>query len=126
VVNVSMDAFLQTKIPPDLQGRVFAASEFLAQLMIPFTPIVAAILGEGIFEPAMEEGGQLAGMFGWIVGTGPGSGFGLMILLCVLAGTLVGLSGFFVRDIRNVDITMPDFETQPKIENPIRSGGPAE
>jgi len=121
VVNVSMDAFLQTKIPPDLQGRVFAASEFLSQLMIPFTPLVAAILGQGIFEPAMQEGGQLAGMFGWLVGTGPGSGFGLMILICGLAGTLVGLSGFLVRDIRNVDVTLPDFDTQPKIENPMHT-----
>lgn len=122
VVNVSMDTFLQTKVPPDVQGRVFAASEFIAQLMIPFTPLVAAILGEGIFEPAMRQGGQLADMFGWIVGTGPGSGFGLMILLCGLAGAMVGLSGILVRDIRNVDVTLPDFETQPKIENPIKKG----
>ena len=122
VVNVSLDAFLQTKVPPDVQGRVFAASEFLAQLMIPITPIVAAILGEGILEPAMRQGGLLADYFGWIVGTGPGSGFGLMILLCGLAGTLVGLSGFLVRDIRNVDVTLPDFDTQPKIDNPIQKG----
>ena len=27
-----------------------------------------------------------------------------------------------LRDIRNVDITMPDFETQPRIENPMKKG----
>jgi MFS family permease len=121
VVNVSLDTFLQTKVPPDVQGRVFAASEFLAQLLIPITPLAAAILGEGIFEPAMTGGGQLAQTFGWLVGTGPGSGFGLMILLCGVAGTFVGLSGYLVRDIRNVDVTLPDFDTQPKIENPMQS-----
>jgi DHA3 family macrolide efflux protein-like MFS transporter len=121
VVNVSLDTFLQTKVPPDVQGRVFAASDFLAQLLIPITPLAAAILGEGIFEPAMAGGGQLAQTFGWIVGTGPGSGFGLMILLCGVAGTLVGLSGYLVRDIREVDVTLPDFETQPKIENPMQT-----
>jgi MFS family permease len=121
VVNVSLDTFLQTKVPPDVQGRVFAASEFLAQLLIPVTPLAAAILGEGIFEPAMTGGGQLAQTFGWLVGTGPGSGFGLMILLCGVAGTLVGLSGYLVRDIRNVDVTLPDFDTQPKIENPMHT-----
>ena len=120
VVNVSMDSFLQTKIPPDVQGRVFAASEFLAQAMIPLTPLVAGFLGEGIFEPAMQEGGQLVRYFGWIVGTGPGSGFGLMIFLCGMAGTLVGLSGYLVRAIRDVDVILPDFDTQPKIENPIQ------
>lgn len=120
VVNVSMDTFLQTKIPPDVQGRVFAASDFLAQAMIPLTPLVAGFLGEGIFEPAMAEGGQLVRYFGWIVGAGPGSGFGLMIFLCGVAGTLVGLSGYLVRAIRDVDVILPDFDTLPKIENPIQ------
>ena len=120
VVNVSMDSFLQTKVPPDVQGRVFAASDFLAQAMIPLTPLVAGFLGEGIFEPAMAEGGQLVRYFGWIVGTGPGSGFGLMIFLCGIAGTLIGLSGYLVRAIRDVDVILPDFETQPKIQNPIK------
>ena len=120
VVNVSLDTFLQTKIPPDVQGRVFAASEFLAQAMIPIAPLVAGFLGEGIFEPAMAEGGQIVRYFGWIVGTGPGSGFGLMIFLCGIAGTLVGLSGYLVRAIRNVDVVLPDFDTQPIIENPVR------
>lgn len=124
VVNVSMDTFLQTKVPPDVQGRVFSASEFLAQAMIPLTPLVAGFLGEGIFEPAMQEGGQLVNYFGWIVGTGPGSGFGLMILLCGLAGTLVGLSGYFVSAIRNVDVILPDFDTLPKIENPVQPRAP--
>jgi len=120
VVNVSMDTFLQTKIPPDVQGRVFAASDFLAQAMIPVTPLVAGFLGGGIFEPAMQEGGQLVRYFGWIVGTGPGSGFGLMIFLCGIAGTLVGLSGYLVRAIRDVDVFLPDFDTQPTIANPMR------
>lgn len=120
VVNVSLDSFLQTKIPPDVQGRVFAASDFLAQAMIPLTPLVAGFLGEGIFEPAMAEGGQLVRYFGWIVGTGPGSGFGLMIFLCGIAGTLIGLSGYLVRAIRDVDVILPDFDTLPKIKNPVK------
>lgn len=115
VVNVSFDTFLQTKIPPDLQGRVFSASEFLSLAMIPITPLAAGFFGASIFEPAMRSGGQLSTYFGWIVGTGPGSGFGLMILICGVAGTLIGLSGYLVTAIRNVDNILPDFDTQPKI-----------
>ena len=115
VVNVAIDTFLQTKIPPDLQGRVFAASEFLALAMIPFTPLVAGFFGESIFEPAMRNGGLLTDYFGWIVGTGPGSGFGLMILICGIGGTLIGLSGYLVSAIRNVDEIIPDVDTRPKI-----------
>ena len=103
VVNVSMDSFLQTKVPPDLQGRVFSASDFVSQVMIPVTPILAGLFGDRIFEPAMQEGGALAGTFGWLVGVGPGSGFGLLIILCGFGGILVGISGYLLKDIRSLD-----------------------
>ena len=109
IANVSMDSFLQAKIPPDLQGRVFSASDFIAQAMLPFTPLMAGYLGDRIFEPAMGTGGALADMFGWLVGTGPGSGFGLLILLCGIGGALIGLAGYLIPSIRNIDVLLPDF-----------------
>lgn len=115
VVNVSMDAFLQTKIPPDLQGRVFSASDFISQAMVPFTPLLAGLFGDRIFEPAMNPGGALVDMFGWLVGTGPGAGFGLLIVICGIGGTLVGLSGYLVSDIRNVDVLLPDYQPLPPV-----------
>jgi len=113
IVNVSIDTFLQTKVPPDLQGRVFSASDFLAQILIPITPLLAGVLGERVFEPAMMDGGALADSFGWLVGTGPGAGFGLMILMCGIGGTLVGLFGYLTPAIRNVDAILPDYELSP-------------
>lgn len=109
IVNVSMDSFLQAKVPPDLQGRVFSASDFIAQAMIPFTPLLAGYFGDRMFEPAMRTGGTLADTFGWLVGTGPGSGFGLLIFLCGVGGTLIGLAGYLIPSVRNIDILMPDF-----------------
>lgn len=113
VVNVALETFLQTKVPPDLQGRVFSASDFIAQVMIPVTPLLAGLFGDRIFEPAMREGGSLVNTFGWLVGTGPGSGFGLLILLCGIGGTLVGISGYFVRDIQDVSQAIPDYHPPP-------------
>jgi MFS transporter, DHA3 family, macrolide efflux protein len=110
VVNVSMDTFLQTKVPPDVQGRVFSASDFISQIMIPITPLLAGLFGDRIFEPAMQEGGALADTFGWLVGVGPGAGFGLLIFLCGIGGILVGLSGYLVKDIRNLDTRIPDYQ----------------
>jgi MFS transporter, DHA3 family, macrolide efflux protein len=110
VVNVSMDTFLQTKVPPDVQGRVFSASDFISQIMIPITPLLAGLFGDRIFEPAMQQGGALADTFGWLVGVGPGAGFGLLIFLCGIGGILVGLSGYLVKDIRNLDTRIPDYQ----------------
>ena len=115
VVNVSMDTFLQTKIPPKVQGRVFSASDFFSQALIPFTPLLAGLFGDRIFEPAMKEGGVLVGTFGWLVGTGPGAGFGLLILICAIGATLVGLSGYLVKEIRDLGEQMPDYHPLPPV-----------
>ena len=114
-VNVAMETFLQLKIPPDLQGRVFSASDFIAQLPFLFTPILAGFFGEKVFEPAMSANGVLASTFGWLVGTGAGAGFGLMILLCGVGGTLVAILGYFSTAVRNADHSMPDYEIPPPV-----------
>ena len=115
VVNVALETFLQVKIPPDIQGRVFSASDFIAQLPFLFTPLLAGFFGEKVFEPAMKAGGILANRFGWLVGTGAGSGFGLMILLCGIGGTLVALVGYFSPAIRNADRILPDYVLLPPV-----------
>jgi hypothetical protein len=115
IVNVSMDSFLQAKVPPDLQGRVFSASDFISQAMLPITPLLAGYFGDRIFEPAMGTGGALADLFGWLVGTGPGSGFGLLIFLCGIGGTLIGLAGYLIPSLRNIDRLLPDFRGPPPI-----------
>ena len=115
IVNVAMDAFLQAKVPPDLQGRVFSASDFISQAMIPFTPLLAGYFGDRIFEPAMGTGGVLVNTFGWLVGTGPGSGFGLLILLCGVGGALIGIAAYLMPSVRNVDQLMPDFRPFPAV-----------
>jgi hypothetical protein len=89
---------------------VFSASDFIAQIMVPFTPLLAGLFGDRIFEPAMQPGGTLAGTFGWLVGVGPGAGFGLLIFLCGIGGMLVGLSGYVVKDIRSLDAQIPDYQ----------------
>lgn len=115
IVNVAINDFLQVKVPPYVQGRVFSANEFLAQVPFLVTPFLAGFLGDRVFEPAMRSGGALTNIFGWLVGTGPGSGYGLMMLLCGLGGTLVGLWGFLSSAIRNVDKDLPDYVVPPPV-----------
>ena len=115
IVDVAMNNFLQTKVPPDLQGRVFSASDFIAQVPFLVTPFLAGYFGDKIFEPAMQTGGALVNTFGWLVGTGPGAGYGLMIFLCGIGGTLVGAIAYFSPAIRNIDQTLPDYEIPPPV-----------
>lgn len=115
IVDVAINQFIQTKVYPDIQGRVFSASDFIAQVPFLFTPLLAGYFGDKVFEPAMREGGALVNLFGWLVGTEPGAGYGLMILLCGVGGTLVGLWGLLTPAIRNADENMPDIILPPPV-----------
>jgi len=126
VVDVAMNKFIQSKVHPDIQGRIFAASDFIAQVPFLFTPLLAGYFGDKVFEPAMRAGGTLANTFGGLVGTGHGSGYGLMIFLCGIGGALVGLWGYLVPSIRDAEKIMPDIELPPPVglirrEKPLSS-----
>jgi hypothetical protein len=71
----------------------------------------------------MQEGGALTNTFGWLVGVGPGAGFGLLIFLCGIGGVLVGLSGHLVKNIRNLDTQFPDYHL-PEPDNLLRQPQP--
>ena len=114
VVDVAINKFIQSKVPPDIQGRIFAAGDFIAQVPFLFTPLLAGFFGDKVFEPAMQNG-VWANTFGWLVGTGPGAGYGLMIFLCGIGGTLVGVWGYLSPAIRNADQNMPDIVLPPPI-----------
>jgi MFS family permease len=115
VVDVAINKFIQLKVPPEIQGRIFAAGDFIAQVPFLFTPLLAGYFGDKVFEPLMQAGGAWENTFGWLVGTGPGAGYGLMIFLCGIGGALVGLWGYLVPSIRNAEQTMPDIILPPPV-----------
>jgi MFS family permease len=113
VLNGSNQAIWQAKVAPDVQGRVFAVRRLIAQISAPVGTLAAGFLAEQVFEPGMRAGGALAGTFGWLVGSGPGAG---MALLIVLSGVVVmagGLAGYLVRPVREAEQLLPDHDALP-------------
>ncbi len=98
----------QEKVEPAVQGRVFAARQFVESVSIPVGFVVAGPIADHVFEPAMRSGGALAGTFGWLAGTGPGAGMGLLTVLVGVLGVGVALIGFASRTIRDVETLIPD------------------
>lgn len=108
ILNGSNQAIWQAKVAPDVQGRVFAVRRLIAQVTAPVATAVAGPLADHLFEPALREGGVWVGAFGWLVGTGPGAGMGLMFVMTGLVGAVVGLSGYLFPAIRDVEALLPD------------------
>lgn len=110
ILNGSNQAIWQAKVEPDLQGRVFSVRRLIAQITAPIAMLMAGPLADKIFEPAMSSDSVMSSAFGWLVGTGPGSGMALMLVIAGVLGVLVGLGGYMFPIVRNVEIILPDYD----------------
>lgn len=116
LINASNQSIWQAKVAPDVQGRVFSARRLIAWFTNPISPIIAGTLADYVFEPQMRVTGGLSQTFGWLVGTGPGAGMGLIIVFCGLVIILVGLAGYFIPAVHNAESILPDHDELPKVE----------
>lgn len=107
-------AIWQAKVAPDIQGRVFSVNGMLRTAMMPLGYLLTGPLADRLFEPAMAFNGSLSGVFGGLVGVGPGAGMGLMFLCTCIMGTLFCLSGYLYRPLRCVEDDLPDFDSTPE------------
>jgi len=116
LVNGSNQAIWQSKVAPDLQGRVFSARRLIAWLTNPISPIIGGTLADFVLEPAARAGTGLPAAFSWLVGTGPGSGMGLLIVICGLGSAAAGLLGYFAPHIYDAEKILPDHDALAKAE----------
>ena len=110
IINGSNQAIWQAKVAPDVQGRVFTTRRLIAWLVSPISRLLAGPLADRVLEPAMAEGGSLAPVFSWLVGTGTGAGMGLLFVFAGLLAALTGLSGYFFPVVRNAEDILPDHD----------------
>lgn len=107
LANACLFSILQGKVPPDLQGRVFAAVGQIALLMTPLAYWLVGPLADTVFEPAV-------GQTGWstvapLVGSNAGAGIGLMMVIggAILAVVCVGF--YLLPSVRHFERDVPDY-----------------
>jgi hypothetical protein len=89
----------QSKVPPDVQGRVLGPALALQSATTPIGFLLAGPLADLLLEPAMRQGGALSGVLGPLTGTGPGAGMGVMFLFTALIGCLTCFGGYLIADL---------------------------
>jgi hypothetical protein len=104
--NAPFWSMLQTKIAPDLQGRVFAAYLQGVMLMSPIAFVIAGPLADRVFEPARRL--PVWRGVGWLVGSGPGAGMGLMFVVAGVLILLLSLAMYAVPAVRRLESDLPD------------------
>lgn len=103
ILQTSATAIWQSQVPLDLQGRVMSTRRLIAHSAIPIGMFLSGYLADELLEPAMAPGGMLSQPFGGLVGTTPGAGMALLLVLAGVLSALVGLGAFFFRPVRELD-----------------------
>lgn len=107
IAGGSSQAIWQSKVPPNLQGRVFAIRQVSAIISSPPAYLFAGFLADRVFEPLMADA---SGPVALLVGSGPGRGMGLMFVLVGLFVMAVVLAAWNHPRIRNLENEVPDLE----------------
>lgn len=109
VANTASQVLWQLKVPPAMQGRVFAIRRMISQAIAPVAILLAGPLADHVFEPLLAEGGGLAGTVGRLIGTGTGRGVAFMYIVFGLLTALLALAGYANRSVRNLETDLPDY-----------------
>lgn len=110
IINGSNQAIWQAKVAPDVQGRVFAVRRLIAQITAPLAMLIAGPLADQVFEPFMASGSALAQQASRLVGTGPGTGMGLIFIFTGLVGAIAALLGYLFPTVREVEERLADHD----------------
>ncbi|BAU65703.1 major facilitator family transporter [Stanieria sp. NIES-3757] len=89
-------------IPPNLQGRVFAANSLVLELVSASATLIAGFLSDRFLEPAMQSQSLLNSLFAPIFGTGRGAGMALLYVFTAIAMFLVGVIGYRLPQLRRL------------------------
>lgn len=95
LMNTNLDVILRSRIPMEMQGRVYSVRNSFQFFTIPIGYFLGGFLVDRVFEPLMasrKEGSILVRIFG----SGKGSGAALLFFVIAFAG--IGVCLWFRRD----------------------------
>jgi surfactin synthase thioesterase subunit len=108
LLNGHWQTMIQTKVGMELQGRILASNRMIANLTEPLGYLCAGALADAFFEPAMRNAGWLRDSAGALLGTGPGRGMALLVVVLGLGQIALSIIGIRWRTLHYMEDTLPD------------------
>lgn len=109
LASSSSQAVFQSKVAPEVQGRVFSIRSMISRSVMPISFLLASPLADRVFGPLMEANGAWANTFlGTLLETGAGRGIGFMFVSSALIGIVVTMVAYANPRIRNIEDELPD------------------
>ncbi|MEM7062482.1 MAG: MFS transporter [Cyanobacteria bacterium P01_B01_bin.77] len=94
LLSSAENALWMEAIPPERQGRVFAANSLVLQLVSAMATLIAGPLSDLVLEPAMRSQTISSKLLAPIFGNGAGAGMALLYVFCAIAMFAIGAVGY--------------------------------
>jgi MFS transporter, DHA3 family, macrolide efflux protein len=115
MINAPFMSMMQAKVPPDIQGRVFAVNGQISMLLTPIAYLLMGPLADDLFEPAVSHARwEFVAPF---VGDGVGSGMGLIIVLAGGLATLLTIMMYTFPAVGRLEANLPDYIPVQQIQD---------
>ncbi|MDF5714709.1 MAG: MFS transporter [Rhizonema sp. NSF051] len=108
IIEGSIQVIFQKKVPPYVQGRVFALNGAIAQASMSLAYVIAGPLTDKVFEPLMTSNSPLTACIGRIIGVGRGRGIGLLFIVMGALTMLGTVVAYQYPRLRRVENELPD------------------
>jgi len=120
IINGTNRSILQLEVEPDLQGRVFGTYNMAGGAVLALSYLLAGPLADRYFEPLLRVDGPLANSVGSVIGTGPGRGMALLVMVIGLVMLLTAAAAYLQPSLRD----LPDKPTGKRPEGPAAATEP--
>lgn len=102
-INAAEADVLYSKIPKEIQGRIFAVRNSVQYSTIPLGLILGGVLADNIFEPLMKSNSYITSVFSKLVGTSHGSGMGLMFVCTGIIGFVSSIILYYNKHVQEMN-----------------------
>lgn len=121
ILNGCEQTLWQSIVPANLQGRAISVRRAVEHGAAMFAYLTAGPIADRLAEPMLAPGGALAPTVGMLIGTGPGRGIGLLLVvmgLVALAAALVAGLSTAIQRIEDDPLDVPRGATATAASGP--------
>jgi MFS transporter, DHA3 family, macrolide efflux protein len=109
--NATLMTLLQSKVPGDMQGRVFAIFMQLTLALTPLGYLLIGPLADQVFTPLASSPAWTEGTPGMLFGIGAAGGMGVLFAITGALGLIATLITFALPSVRNMEATLPSYSS---------------
>lgn len=119
--NATLMTLLQSKVPGDMQGRVFAIFTQLSLVLTPLGYLLIGPLADQVFTPLASSAAWTDGTLGTLFGIGAAGGMGLLFAITGGLGLIATLITYALPSVRRMEAMLPSYASAADVPSTPQS-----